>query len=48
MKPKLFISKNGQNWYINWLSNLPMGPSNVINCTDGVEFDFSLLIIESN
>jgi hypothetical protein len=41
----IYISKKDKNWYINGKMNLPFGVviSGEINCTEGVEFDYSLL-----
>lgn len=41
----IYISKKDKNWYINGKINLPFGVviSGEINCTEGVEFDNSLL-----
>ena len=41
---ELLISKIGQDWHIIVNIYLPLGItiSSVIDCTDGVEFDYSL------
>ena len=42
-KHTIFIAKENKNWYINGKIYLPFGVviSGEINCTEGVEFDYS-------
>lgn len=40
----MFISKDSENWYVRINIEFPLGLAitSVINCTDGVEFDYGI------
>ena len=40
----MFISKDSENWYVRINIEFPLGLAitSVINCTDGVEFDYGM------